>query len=125
MQRLRIDALKFTGAKKVTAKDGIEYIAIPITENNIFIGTKGAYLDLTLMDNRDGSDQYGNDGFITVDLGKDRRQQGEKGPIVGNWKHANTAPGQTVMPKTATPPPTPPKSGYEPDANDLTQDCPF
>jgi len=52
-----------------------------------FVGEKGTYADLTLMDNRGGTDQYGNDGFIVQDVGKQRREAGEKGPIVGNWKH--------------------------------------
>lgn len=50
-------------------------------------GKTGKFLNLTLMENRDGPDQYGNDGFIVQDIGKERRQAGEKGPIIGNWKH--------------------------------------
>lgn len=92
MQRLKIDTLKFTGSKRFTSKDGAEFIAIPVSENNIYLGEKGAYLEITTMDNRDGSDQYGNDGFITVDLGKQRREAGEKGPIIGNWKHVGQKP---------------------------------
>jgi len=49
-------------------------------------GKNGKYLSLVFFENRDGKDQYGNDGFITQDLGKDRRLAGEKGPILGNWK---------------------------------------
>jgi len=106
MQRLKIDVKK-------------------IDKSAMFEGAKGTYLDLTLMDNKDGTDQYGNDGFIVQDIGKERREAGQKGPIVGNWKHVNTAPGRTVMPKTATAPPTPPKGGYEPDLNDDQSDIPF
>jgi hypothetical protein len=36
MQRLKIDFLKFTGAKRFTAKDGTEFVAIPLAANNIF-----------------------------------------------------------------------------------------
>jgi hypothetical protein len=106
MQRLKIDVKK-------------------IDKSAMFEGAKGTYLDLTLMDNKDGIDQYGNAGFIVQDIGKERREAGQKGPIIGNWKHVNTAPGRTVMPKTATAPPTPPKSGYEPDPNDDQSDIPF
>ena len=53
----------------------------------LYVGAKGTYLNLTLLENRDGTDQYGNDGFITQDIGKERRLAGEKGPILGNWKH--------------------------------------
>lgn len=87
MIRLKIDLLKLTGARTFTAKDGTACIAFPVEANNVFVGKNGAhYLDLTLMDNRDGVDQYGNNGFCTVDVGKERRQAGEKGPILGNWK---------------------------------------
>ena len=85
MIRAKLDLLKIQGAKTVTAKDGIEYLAIPIN-SNLYQGKKSLSLDLTLMTNRDGRDQYDNDGFIIHDLGKDRRQAGEKGPILGNWK---------------------------------------
>jgi hypothetical protein len=78
--------LKFAGAKKFTAKDGTDFIAIPVDANNIYQGEKGSYLTLTLMDNRDGVDQYGNEGFVTIDIGKERRLAGDKGPILGNWK---------------------------------------
>ena len=96
-----------------------------IDKSAMFEGAKGTYLDLTLMDNRDGPDQYGNDGFIVQDIGKERREAGQKGPIIGNWKHVNAAPGRTVMPKTSTAPPTPPKGGYEPDPNDGFSEIPF
>ena len=87
MIRLKIDLLKLTGARTFTAKDGTPCIGFPLEASNVFIGKNGAhYLDLTLMDNRDGVDQYGNNGFCTVDVGKERRQAGEKSPILGNWK---------------------------------------
>ena len=52
----------------------------------LFEGKNGKYLDLVLFDNRDGVDQYGNHGFVTQDIGKARREAGERGPIIGNWK---------------------------------------
>ena len=96
MQKLKTDMLKFTGAKIVTAKDGLDYVAIPIAANNIYVGQKGAYLEMAIHENRDGVDQYGNEGFASVDLGKQRREAGEKGPIVGNWKHVGRNPGLGV-----------------------------
>jgi hypothetical protein len=86
MIRLNIDLQKFTGAKTFTAKDGTEFLAIPIA-GNFHQGAKGLYCDLTLMENRDGRDKYDNDGFAIHDLGKQRREAGEKGPILGNWKN--------------------------------------
>ena len=87
MQRLKIDFLKFTGAKRFTAKDGTEFVAIPLEANSIYIGAKTLSGDITLMDNRDGPGQYGDDGFAVLGLSKERREAGEKGPIIGNWKH--------------------------------------
>lgn len=86
MIKLKIDMLKLTGAKSFTAKDGTEFIAVPIAANNLYVGKKSISLDLTLMSNRDGRDQYDNDGFCSVDVGKERRLAGERGPILGNWR---------------------------------------
>jgi hypothetical protein len=105
MIRLKLDLQKFHGAKPFTAKDGTEFIAIPVAANNIHVGQKGTYLDLTLMDNRDGRDKFDNDGFCTVDVGKERRLAGEKGPIVGNWKDldgGNQRGGRDIAAKDAT-----------------------
>ena len=52
----------------------------------LYIGQKGTYLNMTLMENREGVDQYGNEGFIVQDIGMARRQAGERGAILGNWK---------------------------------------
>jgi len=49
-------------------------------------GKNGKYLSLVLFENKKGVDQYGNAGFITQDLGKERREKGEKGEILGNYK---------------------------------------
>ena len=112
MQSLKIDLLKFTGARAFTAKDGTAFIAIPLDANAVHVGEKGSYLDLTLIPNRDGPDKYGYTGFAAVNLPKDRREAGEKGPIVGNWK-------PIVRGNPATPPA---QSPPEPDGQD---DMPF
>ncbi len=98
MQRLKIDVTKIEKAL-------------------LFTGSKGTYMDLTLMDNRDGTDQYGNDGFIVQDVGKEKREAGIKGPIIGNWKHIGErrSPNQN----TAPPPPT------DHVGNDDVDDIPF
>ena len=67
----------------------------------LFKGKKGTYLGLTLLENKDGKDKYGNDGFVVQDIGKERRLAGEKGPIVGNWKlkeERAAAPERTEQP---------------------------
>jgi len=65
----------------------------------LFIGKKGTYLNMTLMENREGVDQYGNEGFIVQDIGMARRQAGERGAILGNWK--TVKPAQAQVPQQA------------------------
>ena len=90
MIKLRIDRKKVDRVAVYKAQSGAEYY------------------DFTLLTNRDGPDRYGYDGFIVQDLGKERREAGEKGPIIGNWKHA----GKTAQaPAPAAPPPASPPSG--------------
>jgi hypothetical protein len=55
-------------------------------------GKNGKYLSLVFFENRDGEDRFGNMGFITQDLGKERRLAGEKGPILGNWREMKAKP---------------------------------
>jgi len=87
MIRLKLNLRKLADFRTVTGNDGVEYLAFPIKANAIYMTEKTASMDVTLLDNRDGRDQYENDGFATLDLGKDRRLAGEKGPILGNWKN--------------------------------------
>lgn len=51
------------------------------------------YLDVTLLENRDGEDQYGNAGMAIQDVSKEEREQGVKGPILGNFKILATGQG--------------------------------
>ncbi len=113
MQKLRIDLQKFHGTKQFTSKDGTDFIAIPIHENNIFVGTKGLYLSLTLHDNKDGKDQYENDGFASVDVPKEAREAGEKGPIIGNWRHLQKRTADKPAPVAKK---VAPKDDLEPDS---------
>jgi hypothetical protein len=104
MQRLKIDVTK-------------------IDKSALFAGSKGTYLDITLLDNRDGTDQYGNDGMIVQDIGKDRREAGEKGAILGNWKWLGnpvqqSAPQQQAPRQTAA-------GGVSVDKDDDYDDIPF
>jgi hypothetical protein len=68
-----------------------------IDKSALYEGKNGKYLSLVLFDNKDGLDQYGNSGFVTQDIGKERREAGERGPIIGNWKET----GQTKPQQTA------------------------
>ena len=107
MQKLKLDLLKFAGVQQFTSKQGIDFIAIPVVENNIYVGTKGAYLELSIMENKDGKDRFDNDGFASVDIGKERREAGERGPIVGNWKHMGQKPKVNLTPPKNRPPVAP------------------
>ena len=78
-----------------------------IDKARLYKGTKGTYLDATLLENRDGVDQYGNDGMIVQDVSKADREAGVKGAIIGNWKRleqrqAASAPKPAPNPTTAT-----------------------
>ena len=129
MIRLKIDLLKITGARTFTAKDGTACIAFPLEANNVYITPKGAHnLTLTLMDNKQGRDQYDQDGFCTVDVGKDRRLAGERGPILGNWadldRGQRQGPGRDVSAAEATRRTAPaPAQATQPD--DEETDIPF
>ena len=57
-----------------------------IDKSAIYEGKNGKYVDLVLFENKAGDDQYGNLGFVTQDIGQERRLAGERGPILGNWK---------------------------------------
>lgn len=61
-----------------------------ILEEHVFKGQKGDYIDLVLHDNKDGTDDYGNDGFVCQGVSKEARANGVKGPIIGNWRNVHT-----------------------------------
>lgn len=87
MRKIKLNLLKLTGAKRFTSRDGEDFVAIPIAANHMFANEKSVYLDLTAVENKDGPDQYGNEGFVALDVPKEAREAGEKGPIIGNWRH--------------------------------------
>jgi len=57
-----------------------------IEKARLFAGQKGHYLDATVFIDLDQLDQYGNSGMITQDVKKEEKDQGVKGPILGNCK---------------------------------------
>jgi hypothetical protein len=72
-----------------------------IDKSALYEGKNGKYLSLVLFDNKDGVDQWGNSGFVTQDIGKERREAGERGPIIGNWKETGQAKPQQTAPVSA------------------------
>ncbi len=83
-----------------------------IDKTALYEGKNGKYLSLVFFDNKEGPDQFGNDGFVTQDLGKERRMAGEKGPIIGNWKEVGT--------KGPSPAPGVPNAGRSENAVETT-----
>lgn len=57
-----------------------------IDKTQIYVGKVHKFLDCTLHDNKNGKDEYGNDGFVTQSISKEKREAGERGAIIGNWK---------------------------------------
>jgi len=58
--------------------------------------TSAVYLDVTLLENKNGVDQYGNSFMAVQDISKEAREAGEKGAILGN--------GKIFVPKSASEP---------------------
>lgn len=57
-----------------------------INKEKLFKGTKGTYLDLTLIPTK--GDKFGNDYMVVQDLGKGPDGKYVKGGIIGNGKLA-------------------------------------
>tara|TARA_Y100000310_G_C20679575_1_gene815120 strand:+ start:2613 stop:2936 length:324 start_codon:yes stop_codon:yes gene_type:complete len=57
-----------------------------IDKGRLVQGTKGKYLDLITFIDTDQQDQYGKNGFVAHSVGKQEREQGVKGAILGNVK---------------------------------------
>ena len=65
-----------------------------VDKARLFKGEKGTYLDITLLENKAGADQYGNHFMCVQGVSKEEREQGIQGAILGNGKIvvANNAP---------------------------------
>lgn len=81
-----------------------------IDKSALFQGEQGKYLDITLLENKDGEDKYGNNFMVVQDIGKDRRESGQKGPILGNGKYVGQRPVTQAAPPSV------------PDSNESEED---
>ncbi|MDH4318207.1 MAG: hypothetical protein OEV64_07430 [Desulfobulbaceae bacterium] len=86
-----------------------------IDKAHLFKGKSGTYLDISLIENRGGTDQYGNDGFITQGVSKEARAVGVKGPIIGNWKTIINRSAPASSRASSKPPPKPSNYPIEDD----------
>lgn len=88
-----------------------------IPKSRIFEGKKGKYLDLVLFEK---PDDYGNAGFVKIDVSKAARDSGDNGEIIGNWKIVGEG-------RKNPPPPNRPPSGTRitGGADDAEDDIPF
>jgi len=80
---------------------GILRINIDVTKidkSRLFKGKKGTYLDISVL-LKNEPDQYDNDGMAVQDLGKEARDRGEKGEILGNAKWAVRPYNQPSQPR--------------------------
>ena len=79
-------------------------------------GKKGIYTDLALIEH---PNDFGDDGFVVQSVSKEERDQGIKGPIVGNWrelkKKETPASTREAPPMPAKPAPNPQRELIEND----------
>ena len=74
-----------------------------IQKEHLFKGKSGTYLDIALIENKEGQDRYGNNGMIVQSISKEERQKGNKGPILGNYVLIDTQTKQSPAPKKSVP----------------------
>jgi hypothetical protein len=88
-----------------------------VEKARLFQGKNGAkYLDITLLENKNGTDQYGNNFMVVQDVSKQEREAGVKGPILGNGK---------IMGQSQTPPRAPQAQQSAPQAGGQSDEVQF
>ena len=84
---ISFDLLGLQGAKKITGKDGKEYVAICIPESRINAHANGkCYLSMDVKSNRDGEDKFGKTHSVSESTTKEERQAKKYTPFIGNGK---------------------------------------
>ena len=61
-------------------------------------GSVGKYVNLVLFANRDGRDQYGNDGVVCLSQSKEEREARAPKVYLGNYKDSDR-PGESAISK--------------------------
>lgn len=95
-----------------------------IDKARLYKGEKGTYLDIVLIENRDGPDQYGNDFMVVQQVTKEERAQRIKGNIMGNIMGNGKQIGGSNEPPTVKTPPRPRPAPARPIPDD-DDDCPI
>jgi len=57
-----------------------------IDKSKLYKGEKGVYLNMTTFVDLDQENEYGNNGFISMEQSKEQRDAGEQSVILGNVK---------------------------------------
>jgi hypothetical protein len=71
----------------------------------VYQGKNDDYYNFILIPNKEGKDQYGNDGMVVESISKEERLAGKNGQIVGNYQDLDLrAPRQGSAPAQSTPP---------------------
>lgn len=84
---ISFDLLALEGAKRITGKDGKEYVAICIPESRINAHANGkCYLSIDCKTNRDGADKFGNTHSICEKMTKEERAAKQYTPFIGSGK---------------------------------------
>jgi len=100
-----------------------------IDKNRIHRGKKHNYLDLVLIENKHGRDEFGYDGFIKQSVSKEEREANPdlQMPIIGNYTvyvpRADNAPAPASVAPAA---PAPSMGTRRQDVPNMAdEDCPF
>ena len=78
-------------------------------------GSVGKYVDLVLFANRDGRDQYGNDGAVCLGQSKDEREAKTPKVYLGNYKDTDNQPRERDSNPPGRPGGSPARAEDEPD----------
>jgi hypothetical protein len=85
---LSIYALSLQGAQLIkSTKTGKDLLVIELESSRMQKHNNGkVYLNLDVIERREGADKYGNTHFVTETSSKEERQRGVTVPIIGNAK---------------------------------------